>query len=216
MKKAVLFDLDGTLLNSLPDISACMNRTLEKYGLPAHPLADYCYMTGDGARVLSQRAVGPAHADLVEDVLRDYRTLYGQHSQEDSFVYDGIHQMLRGLKVAGLQLAVLSNKDDPDVRQVMTHYFDAADFALLRGRVPGVPLKPDPAPALAVARELGVQPGECWYLGDTNTDAQTALGAGMHFVGAGWGFRTEAELRQAGARFVAQTPLQALDIMLER
>ena len=214
--KAVIFDLDGTLLYTLPDIAGSMNRVLRRFGLPEHPVEKYCYMVGNGARVLAQRAVGKDRQDLAEPVLRDYREMYSAHSREETFVYDGIRQMLRGLRERGMLLGVLSNKDDPDVREVIHYYFDPSPFTLLRGRLPGVPLKPDPASALAAAEALGVSPADCWYVGDTNVDAQTAFAAGMHFVGAGWGFRTEEELRRAGARFVAQTPLQALDIMLEK
>lgn len=214
-KKAVLFDLDGTLVNSLPDISKCMNAALQMHGLPAHPVADYCYMTGNGARVLTQRAVGAEHADLVDTVLDDYRALYGAHCYDSSFVYPGIVEMLSALKAAGYQLAVLSNKDDPDVASVMAHYFAPNTFDVLRGRRPGVPLKPDPTAALDVARELGLAPDDFWYLGDTATDCQTCQSAGMHLIAVSWGFRPESELREAGAARIAATPAEALALMRE-
>ena len=213
-KKAVLFDLDGTLINSIPDISACMNRALALHGLPVHPAEAYQYMTGNGALVLTSRAVGPAHQDLAEAVFADYRALYAAHCNDTSHRYAGIAEMTASLRRAGLRLAVLSNKDDGDVKSVIRHYFDPNPFEILRGRRPGVPLKPDPAAALDIAREMGLQPAEFWYLGDTPTDVETALGAGMHLIAAGWGFRTEAELKQAGAERVAITPMEALSLML--
>ena len=215
-KKAVLFDLDGTLVNSLPDISKCMNTALQKHGLPAHPQQAYCYMTGNGARVLTERAVGAQHQDLVDAVLPAYGALYAKHCYDSSFVYPGIQKMLAGLKAAGYKLAVLSNKDDPDVASVIAHYFAPGTFDLLRGRRPGVPLKPDPTAALDVAREMGVAPDDFWYLGDTATDCKTCQGAGMHLIAVSWGFRPESELREAGAVRIVATPAEALAIMTQK
>ena len=211
---AVLFDLDGTLVNSLPDISRCMNAALQRHGLPPHPEAAYRRMTGNGARVLAQRAVGEAHSALADAVLADYSALYAAHCYDASHVYPGVDALLNGLRQAGLRLAVLSNKDDGDVKSVMAHYFPAAPFDILRGRLPGVPLKPDPAAALSIAREMGVAPSRFWYLGDTPTDCETARAAGMRFIAAGWGFCAPETLRQAGARPIAATAEEALSMML--
>ena len=214
-KKAVLFDLDGTLINSLPDISQCMNTVLQKHGLPAHPMEAYCYFTGNGAINLTRRALGPEHLDMEDKVFADYRDLYAVHCNDTSYLYPGIEEMLAGLRRAGLRLAVLSNKDDKDVASVIAHYFRGAPFDILRGRRPGVPLKPDAAPALAIAGDMGLRADDFWYLGDTPTDYETCRNAGMHFVAAGWGFRPEKELREAGAERIAATPLDALRMMLE-
>lgn len=214
-KKAVLFDLDGTLINSLPDISHCMNTALQMHGLPPHPMAAYCYFTGDGAINLTRRALGPEHLDMEEAVFADYRDLYAVHCNDTSYVYPGIPEMLAGLRRAGLRLAVLSNKDDRDVASVIAHYFPDAPFDILRGRRPGVPIKPDPAAVLAIAAEMGLQTDDFWYLGDTPTDCQTCRSAGMHFVAAGWGFRPEKDLLEAGAERIAAAPQDALRMMLE-
>jgi len=214
-KKAVLFDLDGTLINSLPDISACMNEALKMHGLPVHPVKAYCYFTGDGASNLTKRALGPEHQDMFDAVYADYRALYAVHCNDTSHVYDGIPELLNGLHQAGLRLAVLSNKDDSDVASVIAHYLPDAPFELLRGRRPGVPIKPDPAAALAIAKEMGLTPEDFWYLGDTPTDCKTCQNAGMHLIAAGWGFRPENELREAGAARVAACPLEALRMMME-
>ena len=212
-KKAVLFDLDGTLINSLPDISACMNQALQMHGLPAHPVSAYCYFTGDGAVNLTRRAVGEKHPELVDAVYRDYRALYAVHCNDTSHVYAGVQELLSGLKQAGLRLAVLSNKDDADTVHVIGHYFPDAPFEIVRGRRPGVAIKPDPAAALQIAGEMGLAPDAFWYLGDTPTDLNTCRNAGMHFIAAGWGFRPESELRVAGAQRVAATPLEALGMI---
>ena len=214
-KKAVLFDLDGTLIDSLPDISHFMNSVLAAHGLPVHPVKAYCYFTGDGAINLTKRAVGEAHQDMVEAVFNDYRAMYAEHCNDTSHVYDGVAQLISDLKRAGLRLAVLSNKDDADVASVIAHYFGENVFEITRGRQPGVPIKPDPAPALNIAAEMGLTPDDFWYLGDTPTDIRTCRGAGMHLVAAGWGFRPENELREAGAERIALTPQDAARIMLE-
>lgn len=214
-RKAVLFDLDGTLLNSLPDISRCMNEVLARHGLPTHEMLDYRYLTGNGAYLLTQRAVGEAHQDMVEEVLRDYAALYAVHCYDESFLYDGVREMLAALKKAGYTLVVLSNKDDPDVECVLRHYFDEIPFTIMRGHIEGVPLKPDPSAALNIAAELGIAPDDFWYMGDTPTDLKTCQGAGMHFIALTYGFRSREELAQAGATRFAASPAEALRIILD-
>ena len=214
-KKAVLFDLDGTLINSLPDISRSMNQALRMHGLPTHPLDAYRYFVGDGAVNLTRRAIGPEHQALADAVLCDYSAIYAAHCNDTSHVYAGIPQMLDALRAAGLRMAVLSNKDDGDVVNVIRHYFGANHpFEVLHGRRPGVPIKPDPTAALQIAAEMGLTADEFWYLGDTPTDLNACKNAGMHFIAVGWGFRPESELRAAGAERYAPTPADAEKMML--
>lgn len=213
-KKAVLFDLDGTLLNSLPDISRCMNTVLRQMALPEYPMPNYRYMTGNGALKLCERAAGENHQEKVPEILTKYSELYAGHCFDESYLYEGVADMLSALKAAGLRLVVLSNKDDPDVATVIGHYFPVSPFEITRGRREGVPIKPDPTAALQIAAEMGLKPDEFWYLGDTPTDLACCRGAGMDFIAVGWGFRSWEELHAAGATRIVAQPGEALSIML--
>lgn len=209
MIQAVLFDLDGTLTNTLEDIAFAMNRALRLHHLPEHPVDAYRYLVGNGAKVLAQRAVGQ-RADLAEQVQRDYQAYYETHNLVRTKPYDGIPALLEGLQRKGLKLCVFSNKPHADTCHVVEHFFPGVNFAVVRGQQDGVPVKPDPAGALLVAEELNIPPENFLYVGDTDVDMLCARRAGMHPVGAVWGFRDEAELRQAGAERLAQHPEELL------
>lgn len=209
MYRAILFDLDGTLTDTLSDIAAAMNRALRLHGLPEWAEAEYRYLVGNGARILAQRCVRD-RAELAGDVLHTYQAYYETHNLLRTRPYDGVKEMLAALAARGIALAVLSNKPDADTKAVVRHFFPQIPFAVVRGQVEGVPVKPDPAGALAVAQQMGVDPGDWLYLGDTAVDMTCALAAGMHPVGALWGFRTEDELRRSGAEHVIAAPRDLL------
>ena len=209
MYKAILFDLDGTLTDTLADIAHAMNRALRLHGLPEWPQDAYRYLVGNGAKVLAERCVRERQ-ELAEDVRRTYQAYYQEHSLVRTKPYDGVCDMLQALERQGLRLAVLSNKPDADTKRVVSHFFPGTRFEVVRGQIEGVAVKPDPAGALATARQMGLAPEKFLYLGDTAVDMQTALAAGMHPVGALWGFRTEEELRHSGAEFVAEMPMDVL------
>lgn len=211
MYKAVLFDLDGTLTDTLADIAAAMNRALQLHELPTWPVDAYRYLVGNGAKVLSERCVRERQ-ELSAAVRQTYQAYYETHNLVQSKPYEGVPEMLQALVDRGIRLVVLSNKPDADTKAVVRHFFPQIPFAAVRGQVEGVPVKPDPAGAIALAAQLGLDPGEFLYLGDTAVDMQCARNAGMHPVGALWGFRTAEELRESGAEHLIARPGDLLNI----
>ena len=207
--RAALFDLDGTLTNTLEDIANAMNRALRLHGLPEFPVNEYRYLVGDGVKKLAERACR-GRKELEDAVRRDYQAYYQEHAQEQTKPYDGVRDMLETLQKQGIKLAVFSNKPHADTCAVVKHYFPEIEFDAVRGQMEGTPVKPDPAGALAIAEEVGVEPEAFLYLGDTATDMQCAVNAGMRPVGALWGFRTAEELLESGAQALIEHPSQLL------
>ena len=212
MIRAVLFDLDGTLTDTIQDISDAMNRSLRLHGLPEWTVAEYCYLVGDGAKILAQRAVRDRQ-DLALSVQKEYQAYYETHTRVKSKPYDGVPEMLQAMTDRGFPLAVFSNKPDADTKNVVSYFFPDVDFKVVRGQVEGVPVKPDPMGALAVADSLGVRPEEVLYLGDTATDMHCAVNAGMQPVGVLWGFRKRDELEESGAKWIIAHPAEALALL---
>lgn len=210
MYKAVVFDLDGTLTNTLDDIADAMNRALRLNGLPEYPVDAYRYMVGNGAKVLAERAAKPC-PEKTAQVLEDYQQYYERHTRVKTQPYPGIPALLRALAARGLKLCVLSNKPHADTVNVVTHFFPDIPWTVIRGQKEGVPVKPDPAGALAILKELGLRAEECLYLGDTSVDMETATRAGMYAVGVLWGFREEKELRESGARLLIREPMELME-----
>ena len=212
--KAAVFDLDGTLTNTLNDIATAMNRSLRLHGLPEFSVDEYRYLVGDGAKKLAQRAVRNRQ-ELAESVRREYQAYYQEHTLDTTRPYPGIPELLQALTERGIQVCVLSNKPHADTCGVVRHFFPEIPFAQIRGQVEGVPVKPDPTGALLIARTLGLKPEAFVYLGDTNVDMRTAVNAGMHPVGVTWGFRPAEELAQAGAEHLIGNPLDLLQFVTE-
>lgn len=211
MKKAVIFDLDGTLVNSLPDISASMNRALRKAGLPVFSVEAYKYKVGNGVLKIAERSVGE-RMDKYDQVLADYMADYAVRCRENSYAYEGVTEALQTMISRGLRVCVLSNKDQADTESVLAYYFPDIAFSVVRGRVADVPLKPAPDGALLIAEQLAVKPCECWYVGDTSMDMQCGNAAGMETIGVLWGFRPREELVANRARHLAATPEELIAI----
>jgi phosphoglycolate phosphatase len=208
----VIFDLDGTLVDTLEDIADAMDRVLALEGAPGHSYEEYRYLIGRGIRNLVTEAL-PAELRSEERVERCYERMledYGAHLLVKTRAYEGVPELVRALRAGGVPLAVHSNKADGPTRAIVAALFDQDDFVEVRGARPDAPLKPDPAVALELAVRFGLPPARVVYLGDSLVDMQTATAAGMIAVGAAWGFRTREELEKNGARVVLDAPLDLL------
>ena len=217
MKKydAILFDLDGTLLNTLEDLANAANDALNAFGLPTHPRDAYRYFVGEGAKNLMKNALPPAHRteEMIQQSLARFRDNYERMWDKNTRPYDGVPEMLTELQSRRIACAVLSNKPDDFTRKCVEQLLPAWQFACVFGQREGVPRKPDPVAALDIARTFGCDPAEILYLGDSGTDMKTAVAAGMFPVGALWGFREREELLANGAKALIAHPAELLDLL---
>ena len=207
MYKCVVFDLDGTLVNSLDDLADSVNKALEINGLPTHPYDAYKYFVGNGRAKLIERAMGDASKDeeLKAKVTKDYDDDYIIHCLDKTKPYDGIVEMLKSLKQNGIKINVLSNKPDEFVKNMLDKLFDGIEFDIAWGKKAQYPTKPDPSSVLALLDELSVDKNDCLYVGDSNVDVITARNAGLDFCGVLWGFRTKEELEGEGAEITVSS-----------
>ena len=213
--KAVLFDLDGTLINTLEDIGNAVNRVLMNRGFPIHTPDAYRYFVGNGAAKLIKRAL-PAEAqddEILTACLHDFKEDYAQNWNVKTRLYEGIPEMLDTVASHNMQMAILSNKPHEFTEQCVSEFLSHWNFQVIMGQQDPFPLKPDPGGALEIARLLEVLPEETLYLGDTSIDMNTAKAAGMFPVGVLWGFRPAEELEQSGARVLIEKPLQIMNIL---
>jgi phosphoglycolate phosphatase len=209
---AVIFDLDGTLLDTLADLADSANAVLARLGYPPHPERAYARFVGNGVRKLMQRAL-PEDRKGEQDVTEALRLMqeeYGNRWHTKTKPYPGVLPLLAELTRTGMVFGVLSNKPDALVQQACDLFFPKQPFTLVRGARQGVSLKPDPAPALAMAETLKTTPETIMLVGDSDTDMLTARAAKMISVGALWGFRGEKELRENGAAILLAAPLDLL------
>ncbi len=213
--KAVIFDLDGTLLDTLEDLADSMNNVLAQMGLPGQDLEAYKFFVGDGVEMLVRRALPITHRDdaTVARSVDAMRREYGRRWALKTRPYEGVPELLDGLKGRGVRMAILSNKPDDFAKMTVQRLLPHGRFDLVLGERPGVARKPDPAGALEVAERLGLPPESFIYLGDTGTDMQTAVAAAMFPVGALWGFRPAGELMANGAKALIRRPLELLDLI---
>lgn len=210
---AIIFDLDGTLADTLDDIADAMNYALARHGLPLHSSDDYRALVGEGVSRLVERALPPSRRDLAGPVSADLARYYVDHMLDKTAPYPGIPALLDRLAERRIPMAVLSNKPHSATCRMVEALFGGWPFAAIRGGADGVPLKPDPAALLDIAHGMEVAPEDCVYLGDTSIDMETAVAAGMFPAGAGWGFRGPAELLRHGARVVLERPLEILALL---
>ena len=213
MITTVIFDLDGTLADSLGDIGGAMNEALAARHLPTHPLDDYRQMVGDGVEMLAQRALGNAPGVDLDTLVTEYRARYAARIEAETRPYEGVAQMLDALVAKKLQLAVLSNKREDFTVELVKRQFSRWPFAEVRGERVNVPRKPDPIAALDIARALKVSPAQCAFVGDTPIDIKTGVSAGMLAIGVLWGFRGRDELHAAGANHLIAHPRELIALV---
>ena len=214
--KAVIFDLDGTLTNTLNAIAHFGNLALNAYNLPSIPTEDYKYHVGDGRDKLIHRMLavtGNDSDEMFEKVGAVYDENYEKDFLYDTDAYDGIRELLKELKKRGLKIAVCTNKPDNVAHFVVETIFGKGTFDIISGVKKGGATKPDPKAALQIADAFGIERRECIFMGDTNVDIRTAVNADMNSVGVLWGFRDEAELKQAGAEHIIRKPSELLDLL---
>jgi phosphoglycolate phosphatase len=212
--RAVLFDLDGTLLDTLEDLASSVNRVITSRGFPAHPLQSFRFFAGEGAWNMIQRALPEGTpSETVAACLAEYKVDYGSHWADHTRPYPGIPALLEGLGEMNLKTAVLTNKYQEFAELTVRRFFPGFILDPVIGMREGLPLKPDPAGALTAARMLAVEPDQVIYLGDSDVDMHTAHNAGMFPVGVLWGFRGGRELEESGAKLLLKEPEELLDLI---
>ena len=214
--KAICFDLDGTLLDSLADLASCTNKILLNRGLPEHPEAAYRYFVGEGAkrlmtRVLPEEVRNESH---IEECRQDFEATYREYWDEQTAPYEKIPELLNVLQRRKLKLTVLSNKPHEFTLLAVNKLLPSWYFDMILGQREGVSRKPDPTGMLEICEKLKIPPSSFIYLGDTATDMKTSVTAGCFSVGVLWGFRSEEELRDNGANAIVKDPLDVLDLLV--
>lgn len=213
--KAVLFDLDGTLLDTIEDLADSMNVVLNRLGFPSHTAETCKEFVGDGVEMFALRALPETHRDnaTVARCAADMRRVYRERWSLKTRLYDGITGLLDGLTRRNIKMSVLSNKPDDSTKAMVAELLAKWRFDPVLGVRPSVPKKPEPTAAIEIATKLELLPERILYLGDTGTDMKTATAAGMFAVGALWGFRTAEELRSSGAEVLVDHPGEVLDLL---
>lgn len=208
--KAAIFDLDGTLLNTLLDIAIPVNLVLEQYGLPTHKVEDFRYLIGNGVSNLVYRALPSevAETTLYSKILDKVLEEYKRHLNKSTKPYEGITEILDYLTNIGVSINILSNKADEFMDEVVKQYFSEFNFDFIFGARHGVPLKPNPHSIFEIMSELDIDSNECIFVGDSDADMQAAKNAGVYAVGVNWGFRGKEELLRNGADIVIDTPYE--------
>ena len=215
MKKLVIFDLDGTLVNTIADLADSVNHALQTLGYPAQPYEKFPYFVGNGIYKLIERALPPESRDeqtirAVKAVFMDY---YMLHNTDKSTVYDGVGELLQALAGKGVALAVASNKVHEATVAMIARLFPGIGFACVLGQRDGVPTKPNPAIVAEILQTASATPSETLYVGDSGVDMQTAHNAGITAVGVTWGLRPVEELRQNAADIIIDSPMELLEYL---
>lgn len=199
MIKAIFFDLDGTLLNTLEDIRVTLNKSLSSFGMPEISSEQTKEYVGNGARLLVERAVGNKPQEVQDKVYSDFSKRFSESSNEFTYFYDGEEKALHSFKKAGIKLIIVTNKPQCVADKVYNKFLSQFDFCKVVGQTQEYPLKPDPAATLAIIKELNLQKEECVFVGDGETDFLTGRAAGIKCISVLWGYRSKAQLQEIGA-----------------
>lgn len=212
---AVVFDLDGTLIDSLDDLADAVNRALGMNGFPPRGVGCFRYFIGGGTATMVERALPEKERseDAVKRCLGDFNRIYGERFNVKTKLYEGIPELLDELSRRGMKKAILTNKPHGFAEKYVEELLSDWSFDAVVGQREEIPRKPDPSGALGISRELGVRSSQTVYLGDSGVDMMTAVGAGMLPVGVLWGFRTGEELRENGAKHLIETPMELFSVI---
>ena len=216
MKQLAIFDLDGTLLNTITDLGASTNFALHSMGFSEHPLSAYNYMVGNGVRKLMERAQPDASPQVIDELLTHFRSHYDEHCTDTTKPYPGIPELLAELREKGVKLAVATNKYQAAADKIINHFFPDVEFEAVLGQVPERPVKPDPSVVFAILNLCPTQKRDVLYVGDSAVDIETARRACVESVGVTWGFRPVSELRKACADHVVSLPAEILRFLESR
>ena len=213
--EAVIFDLDGTLLNTLGDLADTVNSGLSSMGFPMHTMASYKYFVGEGREMLARKTLPEAHRDqaMVDRLVEYINVEYGRRWRRNTRPYADIPELLDALAEIHIKMAILSNKPHDFAEAMVSSLLAKWNFECIIGASPDMPRKPDPSVALRIAESMKIDPALCIFTGDSDIDMKTATAAGMLAAGALWGFRTREELLEGGARELLEHPLDLLRIL---
>lgn len=212
-KKLVIFDLDGTLLNTIGDLAACCNHMLRQRGLEEHSYEEYCHFVGNGVTRLVERALPESlrTTDYIAAARKDFVEYYYDNIDNYTVAYDGVHELLQRCVDAGATLAVASNKFHSGTNRLIEKFFGDIEFAAIYGNRDGFPLKPDRAIIDLIMEQCGATADNTYMVGDSGIDIQTARAAGVHSIGVSWGFRDRQELVESGAEYIADNTEELFD-----
>lgn len=216
MKKLTIFDLDGTLLNTIYDLGEACNYALRKLGFNQHPIPAYNYMVGNGVRKLIERTQPDADVKIVDELLELFKEYYDIHCMDDTKPYTGIPELLQELTDKGVAIAVASNKYQEAAIRIVKHYFPDIPFVSIQGQQDGRPTKPDPSIVFSILTEHPTPKSEVLYIGDSGVDMETARRACVESVGVSWGFRPISELRNALADNIVSSPSEILKLLSDK
>lgn len=213
MKKLAIFDLDGTLLNTISDLGGACNYALKKMGYPEHPISAYKYMVGNGVRMLMRRAQPDADDTTLDTLLGYFREYYDEHCTDNTHPYNGIPELLQTLTDMEVGIAVATNKYQKAADKIIGHFFPNIPFKAIMGQIADRPVKPDPSIIFAILGECPTKKSEVLYCGDSAVDMETARRACVESIGVTWGFRPVSELRKACADHLVSQPSEIVKFL---